>query len=229
MTSRSEAQAVLARLRREAPRFAPGPPEPHARPPSRVLEWLVSEVPLGGSSLEVGCGWSTIALGLVADRHVAVAPDPAEHEALRHWAKTADVALDGVELVVARAEHHLPTATADGRLEPETFDLVLVDGDHAHPHPTVDAFHSGPLVRPGGLLVLERAGIRSVADAGRGLRTAGWSLRQRVDDALVLQRPTSTAPPTDRAAPVRWWEQPGNGETPTLEDRLRAWRRRLCR
>ncbi|HEU5152454.1 MAG TPA: class I SAM-dependent methyltransferase [Iamia sp.] len=219
MTSRSGAQEVLGRLRAEGPRFAPGPAGPHDRPPSPVLEWLVGEVPLGGTALEVGCGWSTIALGLVVDRLVTVSPDPDEHEAVRRWAKEHEIALDTVELVAAHSEHHLPAATADGTLAPGTFDLVLVDGDHAAPIPALDVHHAGPLLRPGGLLVLERARIRAVADVAHRLRadTAGWSVRHAVGDAVVLQR-RAGAP----AGPARWWEQPGNDEPPSLEDRARA-------
>jgi predicted O-methyltransferase YrrM len=217
VTSRSEAQEVLRRLREEGPAFGE-----RDRPPSRVLEWLVGEVPLGGTSLEVGCGWSTVALGLLADRHVAVAPDPDEHERLRRWAKEHDVALDGVELVVGRSEHHLPVAAADEA--PGTFDLVLVDGDHAAPLPALDVFHATPLLRTGGLLVLERTRIRAVAEVVRRLRadTAGWTVRHVVDDAVVLRR--RAAGP---ATPPRWQDQPGNDEPPSVEDRLRAVRRRL--
>ena len=225
-SSRSEAQDALRRLRTEAPRFGSGSTDPHDRPPSPVLEWLVGEIPLGGTTLEVGCGWSTVALGLVADRHVAVAPDPDEHEAVRRWAEEHEIALDGVELVADRSEHHLPVATADGTLAAGTFDLVLVDGDRAAPLPALDAFHATPLLRTGGLLVLERTRIRAVADVARRLRadTAGWSLRHTVDDAVVLQR--RAAGP---ATPSRWWEQPGNDEAPSLEGRARALRHRLRR
>lgn len=218
MTSRSDAQDVLRRLRAEGPGFAPH--DDDDRPSSRVLEWLVGEIPLGGTSLETGCGWSTIALGLVSDRHVAIAPDPDEHEAIRAWAKTQDVALDAVELVAARSEHHLPTAD----LEPGTVDLVLVDGDHAAPIPALDVFHATPLLRAGGLLVLERARIRSVAEVvGRLARdTDGWAVRHRVDDAVVLQR--RVAGP---ATPPLWSDQPGNDEIPTWEDRARALRARV--
>ena len=224
MTSRSEAQDVLRRLRSEAPRF--GAADPRHRPPSRVLEWLVGEVPLGGASLETGCGWSTIVLGLVTGRHVAVAPDPAAHDGIRAWCDRHDVALDGVELVAARSELHLPAATADGTLAPATFDLVLVDGDHAAPLPALDAFHATPLLRTGGLVVFERARIGAVAEVVGRLRadTHGWTVRHEVDDTVVLQR--RAAGP---ATPTHWWEQPGNDEAPSLEGRARALRQRLRR
>jgi predicted O-methyltransferase YrrM len=224
MTSRQDAQAALRRLRTDAPSFTAGGPGPHDRAPSRVLEWLVGEVPLGGASLETGCGWSTIALGLVTDRHVAVAPDPDEHARIRAWCADHDIALDGVELVAGRSEHHLPAATADRRLAPETFDLVLVDGDHAAPLPALDVLFTTPLLRAGGLLVLERARIGAVAEVVGRLRadTEGWSARHAVDDAVVFQRRIAGS-----ATPARWWEQPGNDEVPSLEDRARAVRRRL--
>jgi predicted O-methyltransferase YrrM len=217
--SRSEAHEALARLRSEQPTF--GAPD---RPPSRVLEWLVGEIPLGGTSLEIGCGWSTIALGLVSDRHIAIAPDPDEHEALRRWAKVEDVALDGVELVVARSQDQLPAAALgedDG-----TFDLVLVDGDHAAPTPALDVFLTTPLLRTGGLLAIERTRIRSIAAVVDRLArdTEGWSVRHRVDDGVVLQRRTAgpaTRPPTQ--------QQPGDDEIRTWEDRARALRARLRR
>ena len=215
--SRSEAHGVLRRLRTEQPSLVASD-----RPPSRVLEWLVGEIPLGGTSLETGCGWSTIALGLVSDRHIAIAPDPDEHEAVRRWAKVQDVPLDGVEMVAARSEHHLPVTD----LEPETFDLVLVDGDHAAPIPALDVFHTTPLLRTGGLLMLERARLRSVAEVVDRLArdTGGWTIRHRVDDAVVLQRRTAgpATPPPGRP-------QPGNDEIVGWEDRARALRARLRR
>ncbi|HMJ74966.1 MAG TPA: hypothetical protein VK507_03285, partial [Iamia sp.] len=136
-----------------------------------------------------------------------------------------DVALDGVELVATRSEHHLPAATADGTLAPATFDLVLVDGDHAAPLPALDAFYTIPLLRTGGLVVFERARIGAVAEVVGRLRadTEGWTVRHAVDDTVVLQR--RAAGP---ATPTRWWDQPGNAEVPSLEGRARALRHRLC-
>jgi predicted O-methyltransferase YrrM len=216
--SRSEAHEVVRRLRSEGPTFG----APADRPPSRALEWLVGEIPLGGTSLETGCGWSTIALGLVSDRHIAIAPDPDEHEALRTWAKTHEIALDGVDLVAARSEHHLPVI----EVEPESVDLVLVDGDHAAPLPALDVFHATPLLRAGGLLALERTRLRSVAEVVARLAadTEGWAVRHRVDDAVVLQRRVAgpATPPPGRP-------QPGNDEILTWEDRARALRARLRR
>lgn len=210
MTSRSEAQAVLRALRADG------------ETPSPLLDWLVGEIPLGGSSLETGCGWSTIALGLVSDRHVAIAPDPDEHETIRRWAKSEDVPLDGVEMVAARSEHHLPVAD----LPVESLDLVLVDGDHAAPLPALDVFFATPLLRTGGLLALERARLRSVAEVVDRLTsdTDGWALRHRVDDAVVLQRRIAgpATPPPGRP-------QPGNDEIRTWEDRARGLRARLRR
>lgn len=219
--SRDHAQRVLAALLEDRPDLHGAGAAANWQLGPGLLGWLVGEVPLGGRTLETGCGYSTIVLGLVSDHHVAVSPVPAEHDRIRRWCATHDVALDAVELVEAASEVHLPAATAAGRLAPGSLDMVLVDGDHAFPVPALDWYHTAPLLKVGGLMVLDDTQIRAVAEVAAFLRQdpARWRLRHRVDDAAVFEKRVP-----DVAAHGRWRDQPWNGEVWSFERQARQLR-----
>ncbi len=101
--SRDHAQRVLAALLEDRPDLHGAGAAANWQLGPGLLGWLVGEVPLGGRTLETGCGYSPIVLGLVSDHHVAVSPVPAEHDRIRRWCATHDVALDAVELVEDRS------------------------------------------------------------------------------------------------------------------------------
>jgi predicted O-methyltransferase YrrM len=195
--SRSEAEDLLRDLDAERP---------------RLLAWLVGEVPLGGSTLETGCGASTIVLGALARRHVAVSPVAAEHDRVRKWC--ADRGLDlAVELVEARSDEFLPAAG----LEAESLDVVLVDGDPSFPAPALDWHHTAPALKVGGLVVVAAAERRAGAVlAGVLAADGGWRRRHRVDGAAVFEK---VAPSGDGA-----WDR----DAPSLETRLRRRSRQVA-
>lgn len=219
--SRDGAQSVLDRLLEDRPDLHGAGPAANWQLGPGLLRWIVGEVPLGGRTLETGCGYSTIVLGLVSDHHVAVSPVAAEHARLRRWCAAHGVPLDAVELVEAASEIYLPAETAAGRLAAETLDLVLVDGDHAFPVPALDWYHTAPLLKVGGLMVLDDTQIRAVAEVAAFLRRdrARWRLRHRVDDAAVFEKRAS-----DVVAHGRWRDQPWNREVPSFDRRARRFR-----
>lgn len=222
--ARDEARAVLDRLRADRPALHGAGPAANWQIGPSLLAWLVGEVPLGGHTLETGCGWSTIVLAPLSRRHVAVSPVAAEHERIRRWCAEHDVPTGALELVEAPSEVHLPAAVAAGDLAEESLDLVLVDGDHAFPVPALDWYHTAPLLKVGGLLVLDDTQIRAVAEVAAFLRAdpTRWRLRHRAEEAVVFEKRRA-----DVLAHGRWRDQPWNRERPSPEARLRAVRAQL--
>ncbi len=83
--------------------------------------------------------------------------------------------------------------------EPRPLDLVLLDGAHGFPYPTLDWWYVAPHLKPGGLLVLDDAymsGVSALLDYLRSRPT--W----RVEDALgfrtvVVRKLADERPPFD--------------------------------
>jgi len=223
--ARSEAQAVLDRLLVDRPSLhGDDGPATNWQLGHSILTWLVGEIPLGGRTLETGCGYSTIVLAPLSDHHIAISPVAAEHERIRRWCADHQVSTDALELVEVPSEIYLPAAVASGRLAPGSLDLVLIDGDHAFPVPALDWYHTAPLLKVGGLVVLDDTQIRAVAEVAAFLRRdrSRWRLRHRADEAVVFEKLRA-----DVVAHGRWRDQPWNRESPSLDARLRAGRARL--
>lgn len=223
--ARSEAQDALDRLLVDRPALhGDDGPATNWQLGHSILTWLVGEIPLGGRTLETGCGYSTIVLAPLSGHHVAVSPVAAEHDRIRRWCADHDVPTDALELVEAPSEVHLPAAAAGGDLAPASLDLVLIDGDHAFPVPALDWYHTAPLLKVGGLVVLDDTQIRAVAEVAAFLRRdrTRWRLRHRADEAVVFEKLRA-----DVVAHGRWRDQPWNRESPSLDARLRAGRARL--
>jgi predicted O-methyltransferase YrrM len=151
-----------------------------------VLEWLASTVRPGWTTLETGCGYSTIVLADCGAEHVVLSPSGDEHETIRRWCAGAGVDLGSVRFVVATSQDGLPALPA------AELDLVLIDGDHAFPYPVLDFFHGGRLLRDGGLLVIDDVqlpGPRLVADFCRTEELAGrWRAVTRLGRTEVFAK-----------------------------------------
>lgn len=219
--ARSQGRRALDRLTESRPSFH-GATEPAIwQLGDSALAWLAGELPLGAQILETGCGWSTVVLSQLAERHITVSPVPIEHERIRRWCEDEGFALDVVEFVEQPSEQYL---AMPGVQEPDSLDLVLIDGDHAFPVPAIDWYFSAPLLKVGGLMVLDDVSIRSCRIVADFLRTdtANWALRHRADEAAVFEKTGSAV-----HADGDWRRQPWNDVCPSLDSRLRRLKHHL--
>ena len=107
-----------------------------------------------GSSVETGCGGSTVVLSQASDRHLAFAIEGADKtisELRTHLTR------DNVTFVEGETKDTLPRYPIEGEV-----DLVLLDGPHAYPLPQLEFAYLFPKVRVGGWLVLDDIQIPSV-------------------------------------------------------------------
>ena len=116
---------------------------------TELLEFLLEHVPEGGTSLETGCGLSTVLFAYRSARHTAITPSAAEIGALRDFLRANSVKSDGVEFIEGTSEYVLPA------LKPEPLDIVLIDGRHGFPAPFIDWFYTAGRLKQGGLLVID--------------------------------------------------------------------------
>jgi predicted O-methyltransferase YrrM len=180
-----------------------------------LLRWLVRELPEEPTTLETGCGYSTIAFATISRTHTVISPVAAEHERVQAWCAAHGIGTDHVRFVAERSEQWLPRAALDGQLEP--LDAVLVDGDHAYPVPAIDWYYSAGALSVGGLMVVDDVSIRACGDLRRFLEgEAGrWEVLRTIDDATVFRKQTS-----DVVDYRPWNQQPWNRQRPSLALRM---------
>lgn len=131
-----------------------------------ALEWLEDHLRPAMSTLETGCGGSSIVFASAGTDHTVISPVPTEHEAVRDWCATHGISTEGLTFIA------LPSHEALAAWEPQPLDLVLIDGAHGFPYPAMDWFHTAPHLKAGGHVVVDDAFLPSVHSLVRFLRAS---------------------------------------------------------
>ncbi len=108
------------------------------------------------SSVETGCGGSTIVLSHASDQHVAFAIE-GKDRTITELCKQSDLRTENVIFVEGETKDTLPGYQFEGEV-----DLVLLDGPHAYPLPQIEFAYLFPRIRLGGWLVVDDIQIPSV-------------------------------------------------------------------
>ena len=108
------------------------------------------------STVETGCGGSTIVLSHASDRHMAFAID-GKDRTISELRKHSDLRTGKVTFVEGETKDTLPPYRFESEL-----DLVLLDGPHAYPLPQIEFAYLFPWIRVGGWLVVDDIQIPSV-------------------------------------------------------------------
>ncbi|MEA2667065.1 MAG: hypothetical protein QOI11_4009 [Candidatus Eremiobacteraeota bacterium] len=132
-----------------------------------ALAWLEKSVDPSMSTLETGCGASTIVFAAAGARHLTISPDAGEHSRVLAYCAEKGIATAGVRFIVQPSDVALM-----GAWDPEPLDLVLIDGAHGFPFPALDWYLTAAHLRVGGLVVLDDAYLPSVHVVVRFLRSS---------------------------------------------------------
>jgi hypothetical protein len=162
--------------------------------------FIWTQISEGVQTLETGLGLSTAIFAAAGCHHCCITPDADEVARLRLWSTSADVELDNVRFITEPSDRVLP------RLDTHV-DLLLIDGAHGFPLPTIDWYYGGQLLRDGGLLVVDDTQLPAIAllidflDVAtqweaieRGSRWAAY--RRRGSGDLQVEQTRAPAPPT---------------------------------
>lgn len=134
-----------------------------------VYELLLSEVRPGSATLETGSGISTALLGGLGASHTCVTPFAEEEERLRAWADRVGHDMSSVRFIIGSSADVLPT------LSTAPLDVLLIDGGHGFPIPSIDWFYGARFLRDGGLLIIDDAHLPAVGSLIDYLdRDPGW-------------------------------------------------------
>lgn len=163
-----------------------------------ILRELERRLPRGARTLETGAGVSTLFFALHGWQHIAIAPDEGLFERIREWCAANGVSADGLRLIAEPSERCLPT------LQCETLDAVLIDGRHGFAAPFIDWHYIDPLLKIGGLLIVDDTHLWT----GRVLRDflkedAAWEYLDEKDLKTALFRKLA-----DGSSTREWRDQP---------------------
>lgn len=114
-----------------------------------VLRELDRRLPAEARTLETGAGVSTLFCAVKGWRHIAIAPDEGLFERIRAWCVAHGTSVDSLRLIGEPSERCLPG------LQCEKLDGALIDGRHGFAGPFIDWHYIEPLLKQGGLLVVD--------------------------------------------------------------------------
>jgi predicted O-methyltransferase YrrM len=159
----------------------------------RALDWLERTVEPGWATLETGAGLSTIVFAARGTDHEAITPAADEAAAIRRELERRGFAPDRARFHIGPSHEILPS------WEPRSLDLVLLDGAHGFPYPTLDWWYVTPHLKRDGLLVLDdayMAGVRVLLEYLRSRPT--WRLEDAVGyRTVVMRKLEDETPPFD--------------------------------
>lgn len=196
------ADEAIAELLASPPEFH-GPGRRWALSPA-TNAWLIEHVQPSWRTVETGCGHSSALLALKGAEHTIVAPDPAQHEAVRAWCAARGRSTDRVTSVVALSQDALPS------LEGGPFDLALIDGGHAFPTPFIDWYYLAVRLRLGGFLIIDDMSIRAPGMLRKFLaqEKGRWALEADLGRAVIFRKLADPVIPADDWVSQPWSNPP---------------------
>lgn len=171
-----------------------------------TLEAIRRSVKPGDSTLEIGAGVSTVVFAASRTNHVAISPDPAEHQRVRDYCQRIGIDDSLVNFVVGLSDDVLPSLLGRDR----TLDVAFIDGAHSFPLPVTDWYYITRSLKIGGKLLMDDIPIPAAAQVFRHMRLEpNWRLDGIFDDRAAAF--TLLALPE---AEDDWSRQPYNRDYP---------------
>jgi predicted O-methyltransferase YrrM len=148
-----------------------------------ALDFIERTVQPGMATLETGAGASTIVFAARGAEHEALTPSEEEAERITAECARRGIPTDRLRFRIGSSPDVL--RTWQGR----PLDVVLVDGAHAFPYPTLDWWFLAPHVKVGGLMLLDDAYMPPVAAVVDHLRgSAAWALERPASFRTAVAR-----------------------------------------
>lgn len=149
----------------------------------RTLRYLHRVLTQQSQTLETGVGASTVLFAMAGGRHAAITPDELEVARTRDYCRRRGISLRRVEFHLGYSEILLPN------LSPMELDLVLIDGSHSFPTPFIDWYYTAPLLRIGGLLMIDDTQLWTCGTLASFLREeSGWVRQRRLGRTVTFRK-----------------------------------------
>jgi predicted O-methyltransferase YrrM len=148
-----------------------------------ALSFIERTVRPGMATLETGAGASTIVFAAGGATHEAVTPSQAEADRILAECERREISTEHLAFRIGSSADVLRG------WEPRKLDLVLVDGAHAFPYPTLDWWYLAPHLKVGGLMLLDDAYMPPVAAVvGHVRHSSAWRLEEPVSFRTAVAR-----------------------------------------
>lgn len=122
-----------------------------------TLRFLYSILTPGMSTLETGCGHTTVIFSIVKTKHICITPDPGEAERVQQYC--TKLGLTGnITFIIESSDKILPQ---NGLIQSE-LDFIFIDGAHRFPIPIIDWHYTASKLKPGGIVCVDDFKIPSV-------------------------------------------------------------------
>jgi hypothetical protein len=176
---------IIETLRAEQPQFhAKGGDLTSWASQLEVLEFIGDHFVPGATSLETGCGYSSVVFAATGWAHTVVTPAQAETERVAAWCARTGIDLSRTAFAIGKSQDVLPTLTGGSPL-----DLVYIDGAHRFPYPCIDWVYTEQRLKPGGFLLVDDVHIPSCRMLHDFLiRERNWALHSFLGDTSVFTK-----------------------------------------
>jgi hypothetical protein len=149
-------------------------------------------------SVETGCGKTTLLLSHLSARHTTFAVD--DGNSITQVRASPLLAAERVEVVEGPTQRTLPTFEL-----PSEVQLALIDGPHGYPFPDLEYLYFYPLLRTGGLLLIDDIEIPTIRRMFDIVQAEDmFDLLEVVDEMAFLRR---TEAPLIEPTSDSWWLQ----------------------
>ena len=148
-----------------------------------ALAFVERTVRPGMATLETGAGASTIVFTAGGAEHEAITPSQVEADRILAECARRGISTERLTFRIGSSADVLR------EWQPRELDLVLVDGAHAFPYPTLDWWYLSPHLKVGGLMLLDDAYMPPVTAVVDHLRDSqSWRLEEPVSFRTAVAR-----------------------------------------
>lgn len=123
-----------------------------------VLREIQVHVGTKSSTLETGCGASTVLFAALGCDHICITPSRDEADRVVSYARRIGISSDKVTFMIGSSDQVLPSMSMT-----EHLDMALIDGAHRFPYPVLDFHYVERRLKIGAVLVVDDVQIRAVA------------------------------------------------------------------
>jgi len=122
-----------------------------------TLRFLHSLLAPGITTLETGCGQSTVVFSIAGTKHICITPNQGEAERVEQYCAKLGLPKN-LTFIIESSDVALP----NNPLISTQFDHIFIDGAHAFPAPVIDWYYTARKLRIGGILSVDDYKMPSV-------------------------------------------------------------------
>jgi hypothetical protein len=122
-----------------------------------TLRFIYSILTPGMSTLETGCGHTTVVFSIAKTKHISITPDLKEAERVKQYCAELDLGKD-ITFIIESSDIALPC----NPLIPATLDFIIIDGAHRFPFPIIDWYYTAHRLKEGGIICVDDFKMPSV-------------------------------------------------------------------